>query len=320
MNRPSSRWRSQCELCDLRIAFLGTPQFAVPTLEALVAGGHSVVCVYSQPPRPSGRGQKTQISPVHAAARLHSIDVRTPDSLKPVEAQADFCALGVDVAVVVAYGLLLPKAVLDCARLGCFNVHASLLPRWRGAAPIHRAIMAGDSETGVMVMRMEEGLDTGPVLAQWRTEIGDTTTTGELQSLLAREGAKLMATMMGRLSLGPVADAAQVQMGVTYAKKILPAEAHIDWNRPARDVLRQIHGLNPSPGAWSLLDGTRLKISRVHVVDGKGQPGEIISVPLVVACGSGALEVDVVQRAGRGLQTGAEFARGFVLTPGARLT
>ncbi|NOT39720.1 MAG: methionyl-tRNA formyltransferase, partial [Alphaproteobacteria bacterium] len=240
----------------MRLAFMGTPQFSVPALEALVKAGHEVVCVYSQPPRPSGRGHKLQPSAVHAAAERLGIPVRVPVSLKSAEEQAAFAALKLDAAVVVAYGLLLPKPVLAAPRLGCFNLHASVLPRWRGAAPIHRAVMAGDAETGVMVMRMEEGLDTGPVLATWRTAITDETTTGALQDVLAREGARLMVETLG----GDLRDVAQSAEGVTYAKKIVPEEAKIDWAQPARAVLRHIHGLNPAPGAWTMAGDARLKI------------------------------------------------------------
>ncbi len=299
----------------LRLAFMGTPQFSVPTLEALVAAGHQVVCVYSQPPRPSGRGQKLQPSAVQAAAERLGIPVRVPASLKSAEEQAAFAALALDAAVVVAYGLLLPKAVLAAPRLGCFNLHASLLPRWRGAAPIHRAVMAGDAETGVMVMRMEEGLDTGPVLSTWRVAIGDQTTTGDLQDVLAREGARLMVETLA----GDLRDEPQSAEGVTYAKKIVPEEAKIDWTRPAHEVLRHIHGLNPSPGAWTMAGEARLKILRVRLAPGGGVAGTVIAAPFVVACGEGALEVVALQRAGRGAQGVEEFRRGFPLAVGTRL-
>lgn len=303
-------------MTTLRLAFLGTPAFAVPTLEALVAAGHEIAAVYSQPPRPSGRGHKLQASPVHAAAEAHGIEVRTPLKLKGADEQAAFAALGLDAAVVVAYGLLLPKAVLDAPRLGCFNLHASLLPRWRGAAPIHRAIMAGDGETGVMVMRMEEGLDTGPVLATWRTAIDDATTTGQLQEVLARQGAALMVSALAALARGAAKEVAQSGDGVTYAKKITADEGRIDWSQPAHAVLRHVHGLNPSPGAWTTLGEARLKILRVTQVAGQGAPGTVIAAPLVVACGEGAISIDELQRAGRGAQPTAEFLRGFALEPG----
>lgn len=302
-------------MAKLRLAFLGTPPFSVPTLEALVAAGHEVVCVYSQPPRPSGRGHKLQPSAVHAAADALSIPVRVPVSLKSAEEQAAFAALSLDAAVVVAYGLLLPKAILAAPRLGCFNLHASLLPRWRGAAPIHRAVMAGDTETGVMVMRMEEGLDTGPVLSTWRCPISDATTTGELQDVLAREGARLMVATLG----GDLRDVAQSAAGVTYAKKIVPEEARIDWSKPARQVLRHIHGLNPAPGAWTMAGEARLKILRARLVPGGGVPATVIAAPFVVACGEGAIEVVELQRAGRGAQGVDEFRRGFPMAVGMRL-
>ena len=303
----------------LRLAFMGTPPFAAPTLDALVAAGHEVVAVYSQPPRPSGRGHKSQPSAVQLAAERHGILVRAPVSLKGAAEQAAFAALRLDAAVVVAYGLLLPKAILAVPRLGCFNLHASLLPRWRGAAPIHRAIMAGDTETGVMVMRMEEGLDTGPVLGVARSAIDDRTTTGELQDVLARSGAALMVAALGDLVRGTAREVAQAGEGVTYAKKILAEEARIDWTKPARAVLRHVHGLNPAPGAWTMAGEARLKILRVTRVAGEGVPGTIIGAPLVVACGEGALAVEELQRAGRGAQGVSEFLRGFPIAVGAKL-
>ena len=303
----------------MRIAFLGTPQFAVPTLEALVAAGHEVVCVYSRPPRPAGRGQKLQSSAVQVAAEARGIEVRTPVSLKDAGSQAAFVALDLDTAIVVAYGLLLPQRILEAPRLGCFNLHASLLPRWRGAAPIQRAIMAGDVETGVMVMRMELGLDTGPVLATWRTPIGDMTTTGALQDLLAREGARLMVSTLRAMEADGLKEVAQGESGVTCARKIVPDEARINWTKPARDVVRHVHGLNPAPGAWTVSGETRLKVLRVRVVPGRGTPGEVIAAPLVVACGEGAVEIDELQRAGRGAQDVTEFVRGFPVGVGAKL-
>ncbi len=304
----------------MRIAFLGTPQFAVPTLGALVAAGHEVVCVYSQPPRPSGRGQTLRPSPVQLAAEEYGIAVRTPLSLKGAGEQTEFQGLHVDAAIVVAYGLLLPQAILDAPRLGCFNLHASLLPRWRGAAPIHRAIMAGDDETGVMVMRMELGLDTGPVIAAWRTPVNDATTTGALMDLLSREGATLMVAALTSLESGGHSEVAQSEQGVTYAKKIVPDEARIDWTRPAREVLRHIHGLSPAPGAWTLCGEARVKMLRVRIAERHGPPGEVIAAPLVVACGEGAVEIDELQRAGRGTQPVSEFVRGFPVGVGTTLS
>ena len=303
----------------MRIAFLGTPQFAVPTLEALIAAGHEVVCVYSQPPRPAGRGKKLQASPVQVAAEARGIEVRTPVSLKDVESQAAFAGLNLDAAIVVAYGLLLPLGILQAPQLGCFNLHASLLPRWRGAAPIHRAIMAGDVETGVMVMRMERGLDTGAVLAAWRTPIDDTTTTGGLQDMLAREGAGLMAAALQGIDAGGGREVTQSADGVSYARKITADEARIDWSKPAREVLRHVHGLNPAPGAWTMSGETRLKVLRVRVVEGGGASGQVIGAPFVVACGEGAIEIVELQRAGRGAQSALEFVRGFPVGAGAKL-
>lgn len=302
----------------LRIAFMGTPAFAVPVLDALVAAGYQVVAVYSQPPRPSGRGHKPQPSPVQLAATRHGIEARVPVSLKGADEQAAFLALNTDAAVVVAYGLILPKAVLNAPRLGCFNLHASLLPRWRGAAPIHRAIMAGDGESGVMVMRMEAGLDTGPVLATWRCPIGEKTTTGELQETLLRAGATLMVDSLARIGIGEAREVAQANEGVTYAKKITVEEARIDWSKPASSVLRQIHGLNPAPGAWTMMGESRLKFLRATLASGGGAAGTMIASPLVIACGDGAVRIDELQRAGRGVQKGDEFLRGFPVAIGTR--
>ena len=304
----------------MRLAFLGTPEFAVPGLNALIEAGHEIVAVYSQPPRPSGRGHRLQNSPVHETALQHTIDVRTPVSLKSVDEQRAFASLNLDAAIVIAYGLLLPKPILEAPRLGCFNLHASLLPRWRGAAPIHRAIMAGDRETGVMVMKMDEGLDTGPVLAEWRTPVTDTTTTGDLQALLAREGAALMASTMASLASDHIPMQPQAAAGETYARKILAEEARIDWTRPAREIMRHIHGLNPSPGAWSMAGGTRLKVLRVKLSRHSGEPGTIIGTPLVIACGEEAIEVIELQRAGKGAQQTDEFLRGFPMPTGTMLT
>ena len=302
----------------MRLAFLGTPQFAVPVLEALIAAGHEIACVYAQPPRPAGRGHKLQNTPVHEAALKHGLDVRTPLTLKKPEDQQAFAALNLDAAIVVAYGLLLPQAILDGPRLGCFNLHASLLPRWRGAAPIHRAIMAGDTETGVMVMKMDAGLDTGPVLSTWKTSIDDTTTTGSLQDILSSSGARLMVDTLKRLAEGNATETAQPADGVTYAKKILAAEARIDWTRPAHEILRFIHGLNPAPGAWTMQGETRIKLLKVAVAQGQGVPGTIIGSPLRIACGEGALDIIELQRAGRGAKGAEEFLRGFPLASGAR--
>ena len=292
----------------MRVIFMGTPGFSVPALEA-VAARHEVVCVYTQPPRAAGRGQKPRPSPVQAAAEALGLPVRTPARLKAPEDQADFAALGADVAVVVAYGLILPQPVLDAPRLGCLNIHASILPRWRGAAPIHRAVMAGDAETGVAIMQMEAGLDTGPVLAEARTPIGPEDTTGDLHDRLAGMGAALIAEVLDRLPLDAVP---QPDEGVTYAAKIDKAEARIDWTRPAAEVDRLIRGLSPFPGAWCEVAGERVKLLRARVVPGEGAPGAVLG-PLVVACGAGAVEVLELQRQGKRPLPTAEALRGMPL-------
>lgn len=292
----------------MRVIFMGTPGFSVPALEA-VAARHEVVCVYTQPPRAAGRGQKPRPSPVQAAAEALGLPVRTPARLKAPEDQADFAALGADVAVVVAYGLILPQPVLDAPRLGCLNIHASILPRWRGAAPIHRAVMAGDAETGVAIMQMEAGLDTGPVLAEARTPIAPEDTTGDLHDRLAGMGAALIAEVLDRLPLDAVP---QPDEGVTYAAKIDKAEARIDWTRPAAEVDQLIRGLSPFPGAWCEVAGERVKLLRARVVPGEGAPGAVLG-PLVVACGAGAIEVLELQRQGKRPLPTAEALRGMTL-------
>ena len=294
----------------MRIVFMGTPVFSVAALEALVEAGHEIVCAYTQPPRPAGRGKKEQPSPVQARAEALGIPVRHPTSLKGAEAQAEFAALGADVAVVVAYGLILPQAILDAPRHGCLNIHASLLPRWRGAAPIHRAIMAGDAETGVCIMQMEAGLDTGPVLLRKVTAIGAEETTGELHDRLAAIGAEAIVEALAKLSgLTPVV---QLDEGVTYAAKIDKAEARIDWTRPAAEVARLIRGLSPFPGAWCDVAGERVKFHGARVVAGKGAPGEVLS-GFIVACGEGAVEITRVQREGKKAMAADEVLRGMDL-------
>jgi len=290
---------------------MGTPDFSVPALEA-VAARHDVVCVYCQPPRPAGRGQKDRPSPVQARAEALGLPVRHPISLKTAEAQQAFAALGADVAVVVAYGLILPRPILDAPAKGCLNIHASLLPRWRGAAPIHRAIMAGDAETGVCIMRMEAGLDTGPVLLTRRTPIGAGETTGDLHDRLAALGAAAIADALDRLDdLTPVP---QPEEGVTYAAKIDKAEARVDWSRPAAEIDRQIRALSPFPGAWCriVVDGAeeRLKLLRSRVVAGDGVPGERLG-GTVIACGKGAVEITLAQRAGKRPLAAEDLLRGL---------
>ena len=294
----------------MRIVFMGTPVFSVAALKALVGAGHEIVCAYTQPPRPAGRGKKEQPSPVQARAEALGIPVRHPISLKTAEAQAEFAALGADVAVVVAYGLILPQAILDAPRHGCLNIHASRLPRWRGAAPIHRAIMAGDAETGVCIMQMEAGLDTGPVLLRKVTAIGAEETTGELHDRLAAIGAEAIVEALERLR--ELTPEVQPEEGVTYAAKIDKAEARIDWARPAAEVARLICGLSPFPGAWCDVVGERVKFHGARVVAGKGAPGEVIS-GFTVACGEGAVEITRVQREGKKAMAADEVLRGMDL-------
>ncbi|TJZ89809.1 methionyl-tRNA formyltransferase [Paracoccus gahaiensis] len=292
----------------MRVIFMGTPDFSVPALRA-IAARHQVVAVYSQPPRAAGRGQKPRPSPVHRAADELGIAVRTPARLRDPEAQAEFAALQADVAVVVAYGLILPQPVLDAPRLGCLNIHASILPRWRGAAPIHRAILAGDAETGVAIMQMEAGLDTGPVLDLARTAIGPEETTGGLHDRLSEMGAGLIVEVLARL---PLPATAQPEAGVTYAAKIDKAEARIDWTRPAVEVDRQIRGLSPFPGAWCEIGGERVKLLGSRVTEGSGAPGTVLP-GLAIACGSGAVQVTLAQRAGKRALPVEELLRGWDL-------
>jgi methionyl-tRNA formyltransferase len=302
----------------LRLAFMGTPYFATPSLAELIAGGHEIGCVYTQPPRPKGRGLSEDKSPVHKLAESAGIEVRTPHSLKDTHEQRAFAALELDAAIVVAYGLLLPMAVLEAPKLGCFNLHGSLLPRWRGAAPIQRAIMAGDTETGVQVMRMEEGLDTGPVLMSERVTIGRKT-HGELHDELARIGAALLGRALAEVEKGGLVEQPQAQVGVSYARKIEKSEARIDWKRSARELDWQIRGLSPSPGAWFEAKGERIKVLLAEPVSGSGEPGEVLS-PLVVACSDRALKLITVQRAGRAPMEAEAFLRGFALKTGDRLS
>lgn len=307
----------------MRIAFMGSPDFAVPTLEALIAAGHQVACVYSQPPRPAGRGQDLRKTAVHAAAEAHGLPVRTPLNFKAEEDREAFAALGLDVAVVVAYGLILPKPILAAPRLGCLNLHGSLLPRWRGAAPIQRAIMAGDAETGVQVMQMEAGLDTGPVLLTARTPITEDDTTREVHDRLAELGAGLMVEALARLEAGGLPATPQPEEGVTYAAKITPEEARIDWSRPAAEVSAHIRGLSPAPGAWFELAGekgpVRVKVLHARTVEGSGPPGAALDDQLAIACGSGAVRLTRLQRAGKGPMNAGDFLRGTPVPQGAVL-
>ncbi len=294
----------------MKIVFMGTPEFSVPVLEALVSAGHEVLCAYCQPPRPAGRGKKDRPSPVQNTAEALGIDVRHPVSLKIADAQAEFAALHADIAVVVAYGLILPQVILDAPKHGCLNIHASLLPRWRGAAPIHRAIMAGDAKTGICVMQMEAGLDTGPVLLQRDIDIGPEETTGALHDRLSALGSAAIVDALAQLDgLVPVP---QPSDGVTYADKIDKAEARVDWTKPAAEVDRQIRGLSPFPGAWCEISGERVKLLGSRLCDGSGQPGQVID-GFCVACGDGVVEITRAQRAGKRAVTAEEFLHGAPL-------
>ena len=307
----------------LRIIFMGTPDFAVPCLSELAGAGHEIAAVYTQPPRAAGRGQQMRLSPVHVFAREAGLRVETPASLKNAEEQKKFASLDADAVVVVAYGLILPKAILDAPKSGCLNLHGSLLPRWRGAAPIQRAIMAGDTETGVMVMRMDEGLDTGPVCLVERVPICTDETAGALHDTLARTGADLMVRALAALERGSLDCTEQAQDGVTYASKIEKSEARIDWNRPAQDVHNHIRGLSPFPGAWFEIEANgkleRVKVLRSSLGSGEGLPGEVLDDHLTIACGAGAVSLTHLQRAGRKSMTMDEFQRGLELKKGTRV-
>ena len=302
----------------MRLAFMGTPDFAVPLLAELIAQGHDIAAVYSQPARPKGRGLKEEPTPVAKLALQHGLEVRTPKTLRGAEEQAAFAALSLDVAVVAAYGLILPKPILDAPRLGCWNLHGSLLPRWRGAAPIQRAVMAGDEKTGVQVMRMEEGLDTGPILLTAETQIGRKT-AGELTDELAVTGAKLMAEGLKLLESGSATAVPQAEDGVTYAKKILKDEARIDWTKSAAEVDCHIRGLSPWPGAYTEAAGERLKILYAEPVSGSGAPGMVLDDRLTIACGSGAVRLLKVQRPGKSALAAADLLRGWSLTNGTKM-
>ncbi len=308
----------------LRLIFMGTPEFAVPTLLELVAHGHEIAAVYTRAAKPAGRGMKLQPSPVEQEARRLGISVLAPTTLKSPEAEREFRAHNADAAVVVAYGMILPKTILDTPKLGCFNLHASLLPRWRGAAPINRAIMAGDTETGVMVMRMDAGLDTGDVAMAERMTITDAMTAADVHDALARLGGDLMARAMGALERGKLQLTKQSDQGVTYATKIEKAEARIDWNKPAREVLRHIHGLSPFPGAWCEMpiesEQVRAKILRCAMAAGSGAPGEVLGDHFEVACKEGAIRILDLQRAGKQPMKAEEFLRGTPVKVGLRVS
>jgi methionyl-tRNA formyltransferase len=304
----------------LRLAFMGSPEFAIPALEHILAAGHDVACVYSQPPRPAGRGKQLSKTPVHELAERRGIEVRTPENFRSASDRKAFADLKLDTAVVVAYGLLLPQEILDAPRLGCFNLHGSILPRWRGAAPIHRAVMAGDAITGVQVMKMEAGLDTGPVMLTATTPIIEDDTTGDVHDRLSVLGAELMVKALAELEAGPVRLTPQTEDGVAIAPKVTPAEARIDWTRPAAQVAAHIRGLSPHPGAWFELDGQRIKALHAKAEKGSGVPGEVLDDTLLVACGDGAVRLTRLQRAGKGQMTAEEFQRGARIPRGQRLT
>jgi methionyl-tRNA formyltransferase len=302
----------------VRIIFMGTPDFALAALTPIVAK-HDIVAVYTQPPRPAGRGQRAKESLVHKLALDRKLPVFTPKTLKDPKIQQAFAAHEADVAVVAAYGLILPRPILDAPRLGCINIHGSLLPRWRGAAPIQRAIMAGDMETGITIMQMEAGLDTGPMLLKEAVPITNDTTAGELHDTLAKLGGELIVTALDRLVAGDLPATPQPAEGVTLAPKIDKAEAAIDFSQPARTVLRHIHGLSPSPGAWFEVRGERIKVLCAELTSGSRSPGTVIGEDLAVACGEGAVRLRMLQRAGKGATDGPSFLRGFALPAGLRL-
>ena len=307
-------------MTSLRLVFMATPEFAIPTLAALNQAGHEVVCVYTQPPRPAGRGGKIRLSAVHATASRQGIEVRTPPTLDTAEHWQAFAELEADAAVVVAYGLILPPPILGATRFGCLNLHASLLPRWRGAAPIPRAIMAGDEETGVTIMLMDERLDTGPMLLSERVPITPRTTAESLEGELARRGAALMVAALAGLVEGRIKPRPQSASGVTYARKLSPDEGRLDWRWPALRLERLVRGLTPEPGAWFEHGGTRIKVHAAEVVaEAQGTPGEVLDEAPTVACGGGGLRLLEVQRAGKARLPAADFLRGFPLPPGTVL-
>ena len=305
----------------MNLVFMGTPDFAVPALEALIAAGHTVIAVYTRPPRPAGRGQKDQPSPVHQAAERHGLSVRTPKSLREPAAEAEFRALRADLAVVAAYGLILPKPVLDSPLRGCLNIHASLLPRWRGAAPIQRAIEAGDAETGITIMVMDEGLDTGPMLLEESVPIGPDTTALTLHDALAALGARLIVRAVAGLANGSLIPVPQPGDGVAYAKKIAKDEARLDWRQPAALLERRIRAFNPAPGAWFEARGERIRVLRAEVPAGLsgGAPGTVLDDRLTVACLGGALRLLELQRSGKAPVPADAFLRGFSIPAGTRL-
>ena len=303
----------------LRIAFMGTPEFSVPILEALVAAGHEVICVYTQPPRAGGRGQKEQKTPVHIKAEEFDLDIYTPNDFCSDEQQARFRSLNLDCAIVAAYGLILPKFILEAPRFGCLNIHASLLPRWRGAAPIQRAILAGDDESGVTIMQMDEGLDTGKMLMVNRVKITPKTTGKSLHDALSQAGSSLIIKTLDALTRAELRPAKQSRDGVTYAKKLERSEGLINWEKPADEIERLIRAFMPWPGSWFEAQGERIKILSAQVKNINGVPGTVIDNNLTIACGVGGLQLETLQRAGKKPMTSAEFLRGFDLPSGTRV-
>ncbi len=300
----------------MRIAFMGTPEFAVPALNALHTAGHEIACIYTQPPRPAGRGKKLQPSAVQLRAEALGLDVRSPVSLRNTQAQAEFAALDLDVAVVAAYGLILPPAILDAPKHGCWNIHGSLLPRWRGAAPVQRAILAGDAQTGVMVMQMDAGLDTGAVRASTTTHI-EAKTTGELTTELAAMGAGLMTQVLSDMDAYPAI--AQSSEGVTYAAKIDKAETRLDFTQSAEALERQIRAFNPAPGAWFEFEGQRYRVLAAETIGTSGRTGQVIDDHLTIACDGGAIRPTLIQRAGKPVMTLDDFLRGNIIPAGSQL-
>lgn len=306
-------------MARFKLAFMGTPDFALTALKALADAGHDIATVYSQPPRPSGRGQKPRPSPVQEFAASKGFAVRTPLSLRDGAEQAAFAALKLDVAIVAAYGLILPPAILKAPRLECLNIHASLLPRWRGAAPIQRAILAGDSQTGVTIMQMDKGLDTGAILLKEATPIANDDSGGSLHDRLAAMGATLIVTALDRLAAGEIRAVAQSAEGMTYAAKLTREEERLDWRKKTAELARQVRAFSPAPGAWCEISGERLKVLAAETVSGAGAPGRVLDDRLTIACGEGALRLLTVQRPGRAAMPADAFLRGFHLAAGTVL-
>jgi len=305
-------------ITPLRLAFMGSPDFAMPTLAALLDAGHEIACVYAQPPRPAGRGQKERPCPIHAEALARGLDVRTLVNFKAESDRQAFAALELDAAVVVAYGLILPADILAAPRLGCLNVHASLLPRWRGAAPIQRAILAGDVMTGITVMGMEKGLDTGPMFANAETSITARMTAQDLHDILADMGAALVVSVLDGIAAGTLSGMPQPDAGVTYAPKLAKAEGRVDWSASAAQIERHVRGLNPWPGVWFEHDGKRIKILVAHVTEHEGLAGTVVAPMLTVACGNGAISIDRLQRPGKSPMTAADYLRGTPIKVGTK--